>query len=72
MGSPYQYVCLQDHTNRASDKNKKQYMLVVLELLIHHLHYCNSVLTENSPGFAFIALVFNTSSGCVSVVATAP
>lgn len=26
----------------------------------------------NSPGFAFIALVFSTSKGCVSVVAIAP
>jgi hypothetical protein len=59
-------------TQASINTNKKQYMLVVLELLIHHLQYYNFVLTENSPGFAFIALVFNTSSGCVSVVATAP
>ena len=30
------------------------------------------ILTENSPGFAFIALVFRTSRGCVNVVAIAP
>jgi len=30
------------------------------------------LLTLNSPGLAFIARVFRTSKGCVSVVATAP
>lgn len=29
-------------------------------------------ITLNSPGLAFIALVFKTSNGCVKVVATAP
>lgn len=30
------------------------------------------ILTLNSPGLAFIARVFRTSKGCVSVVAIAP
>ena len=34
--------------------------------------FVNSKLTLNSPGLAFIARVFKTSSGCVMVVAIAP
>lgn len=42
------------------------------KLRILNFKYYNLILTENSPGFAFIARVFRTSSGCVNVVATAP
>lgn len=34
--------------------------------------FSNDGFTLNSPGLAFIALVFKTSRGCVMVVAMAP